>query len=170
MRVLMLFAVVVTTLLATAAAAAGFVVGPSANEQSLVPLEFHDAGGTKQDTPYFEVDGAYPGMKPVTTAVHLYNPGTQAVAYDLNVGTTDATASPQIVDVLQASVIDKRTGRVAYRGSLADLRLSSARPLPAGQTLRLMMRINWPDGGDADNAYQGLHASFNLTVRARPIT
>lgn len=129
-----------------------------------VRLAFVDPAGAQTSEPYFDVSGAYPGMAPQASTVTLSNPGSLALSYDLAVVVTSAPEGPQLGDVLVATV--SRDGVVRYRGPLSELTVTGTAPIHPRASSAYDMSITWPDGGDADNQYQGVSLTFDIIARS----
>ena len=142
---------------------------PSAADEDTVKIAFTGSDGQVQQTPYFNVEDAVPGMRPEHRTVTIANPGTVPVAYDFGVTVTREPGELSVADVLVVSIKDPQSGTLLYRGSLADVRVAGTTHIAPGQHVAHDMTISWPDGGPSDNRYQGLTTDFELTARARPL-
>ena len=141
--------------------------GPAASETA-VKVAFTGSNGQTQTSPYFDVAGAVPGMRPQHRTVTISNPGTVPIAYDLAASVQREPGQISVADVLVVTIRDARTNGILYRGPLADVRMAGNGQIAPGQHVAHDMTIAWPDGGRSDNRYQGLATTFALTARARP--
>ena len=135
-----------------------------ATSADAVQLSFTDVTGTAQESPYFSVAGAYPGMTPRSANVTLTNRGAFVVGYDLTVVVTNPEGGPEVADVLVAEVLDGEN--VAYHGPLSELAVAGGAPLDPGASLSYRVVISWPDRGASDNAYQGVSTQFDFVARS----
>lgn len=126
-------------------------------------LSFTTPAGVQSTKPYFQITGAYPGMSPQVAVMTLKNESTVPAAYGLTVAATNHPATPALADVLNVQVSNGR--RVLYRGALSDLVVNSSTPLGAHSTVSYRVAITWPDGGVADNQYQGASVEFAFIAR-----
>ena len=166
-RLLSTFGLAITLLVMAASVATALTTSRQAEAAAAPQLDitFTTPDGDVQDTPYFDVSGAFPGMLAQTTVVTLRNTGTAAVEYDVNVRTPAANGS--LADVLVMSVRPVDGGPLAYRGPLGAASVRGASNLQPGSAVSYSVSITWPDGGPADNAYQGAELSFDIVARAR---
>lgn len=153
--------------LVASVAAEGTSVPEDAPTEDSLRIAFGDEHGGKQVTPYFAVNGAYPGMAPELAVVTLHNSGTLDVGYDVSVVVPAKSADTQLADVLQVTVTGRDTDEMMYRGPLSGVRFDGTAVLPAGASDSYLMAIEWPDGGKSDNAFQGTALEFELRARAR---
>lgn len=149
----------------SAAASQRSTESPADGSADDVRITFVDDLGAARTTPYIAVREAFPGMAAQVSTVVMRNDGTVAAAFDLAVVLAAPPATPSLADVLVAT-ISTPDGTVRYHGPLAGVTFSESRLAPAAE-LRLRVMITWPDGGLADNQYQGQALSFDLEARAR---
>ena len=139
----------------------------SATTPDAIAVAFTDEVGARQTTPYFDVHGAYPGMKAQARTVVLSNGGTVPVVYDLAVVMSATARRPSIADVIVVTILAEDGDAVLYRGPLADVRVTGARPIAPGDNVAHEVIIKWPDGGASDNKYMGKTSNFEFKARAR---
>lgn len=125
-------------------------------------LSFTDAAGEPALAPYFNVAGAYPGMKRQVATATLANHGPIVIGYDLSIRVAGAST---LGDVLVAAV--SRQGHIVYHGPLSQLRVESPPPLAPDSSVSYRIELSWPDGGSSDNQYQGTSLRFDLLARSR---
>ena len=132
----------------------------------LLRVNFLDSSGGVRSAPHFDVDGALPGMPRQTSAVVLRNDGTVESTFEFEVVVDETQRRRPLSDVLRVVLRESTTNEVVYRGPLSRARFESSTRLAPGEQSSYTMALTWPDGGAADNAYQGRQMTFALRVHA----
>lgn len=147
-----------------AAANAGVLGGAGPTTSEAPSLSFTDGAGRPTDAAYFDVAGAYPGMRPQVSTATLANPTDVELEHQMSVRITSPPHEPSLADALVLQVT--QDGHTVYDGPLSTLAFDGAEPVGPRSSVSYEMTLSWPDGGEADNALQGVVLQFDIVARS----